>query len=264
MSTLILGSEGFVGKPFFNYLKTLGKNVIGIDIKHNSNEDLRLMKLDFTDIEYIYFLAWDVGGAKYLYNKDTQLSQINWNLKILQNVMPQIQKAGVPFLFVSSQLAEESINSYGVTKRLGEIWTHLLGGVHVRLWNVYGHSEVPSQRSHVISDFIYDALVNGEINMMTTGEEKRQFIHIEDVCRGLLKALELNLQGIYDITSFEWVSILDVAKIISRETGAKINIGKEVGATPITPLKGCIPDWFPTITLEQGLKDMIRKEKING
>ena len=51
--------------------------------------------------------------------------------------------------------------------------------------------------------------LNGRIEMMTTGEERRQFIHIDDVCRALHQALDSNLEGVYDISSFEWVSVLD-------------------------------------------------------
>jgi hypothetical protein len=78
-------------------------------------------------------LAWEVGGAKYLYRDDIQFVQLDSNLKLMLNVFPQLQAAKAQFLFVSSQLAEEHDTVYGSTKRLGEVWTHLLGGTRVRL-----------------------------------------------------------------------------------------------------------------------------------
>lgn len=257
MRNMVFGSEGFVGTTFTNFLRDLGEDVIGYDIRCNTKEDLRYAKLDFTGIDRAYFLAWDVGGAKYLYESESQFRQLDWNLKLLLNVMPQLQKAKIPFLFVSSQLAEEYDTVYGVTKRLGEVWTHLLKGVRVRLWNVYGPIETPSQRTHVVSDFVHQAVLNGRIEMLSTGEEKRQFIHIDDVCRALHRAIALKLDGVYDITSFEWVSVRDVARIIAEETGAEIIAGKRVGTTPFTPMKGRVPGWLPQIDLQQGLCGMI-------
>ncbi len=257
MRNMVFGSEGFVGTPFTHFLKNLGEDVVEYDIKRSEKEDLRYAQLDFTGIDRAYFLAWDVGGAKYLYESESQFRQLDWNLKLLLNIMPQLQEAKIPFLFISSQLAEEYDTVYGVTKRLGEVWTHLLKGVRVRLWNVYGPIEKPSKRTHVVSDFVHQAVLNGRIVMMTTGEERRQFIHVDDVCRALHQALDSNLEGVYDISSFEWVSVLDVARIIAEETGATIVAGEKIGVTPLTPMKGRVPGWLPEVDLRQGLCRMI-------
>jgi nucleoside-diphosphate-sugar epimerase len=160
----------------------------------------------------------------------------------------------LPFLFVSSQLAEEYDTVYGSTKRLGEVWTHLLGGVRVRLWNVYGAYEPPSERSHVVADFVWQALHRGEIRMLTTGQELRQFVFIADACRGFQQALQERLPGIYDVTSFEWVPVRRVADIIAELTGAKVFPGDRQGSTPITPMRGKVPGWTSTVSLEQGLQ----------
>lgn len=261
VKNLVLGSEGFVGKPFCKYLEDMGENVIRFDIKRSPEEDGRLVELSLDDVDRIYFLAWDVGGAKYLYKRDSQFKQLDWNLKLLLNVMPQIQEKNTPFLFVSSQLAEEYDTVYGVTKRLGEVWTHLLGGVRVRLWNVYGSIEEPGERSHVVSDFIYQALNSGEIKMMTDGEENRQFIHIDDVCRAFHTALTNNYSGVYDITSFEWVKIIDLANIISKYTGCKVILGSKSGSTPFTPIRGKLPGWTPQVGLDEGLSRLINAMK---
>jgi nucleoside-diphosphate-sugar epimerase len=254
---LVVGSEGFVGKPLCAYLETAGEAVVRFDIKRNSNEDAREARLPLEGIDRVYFLAWDVGGAKYLYREDSQFRQLDWNLKLLLNVMPQLQESGIPFLFVSSQLAEEYDTVYGVTKRLGEIWTHLMKGVRVRLWNVYGPIEEPTERTHVVSDFVYQAVFNRKIEMMTTGEEQRHFIHIDDVCQAFHLAMSRNLQGVYDVSSFEWVKVKELAQIIADVTGAELIPGSKVGSTPVTPIRGKIPGWHAQISLEEGLRRLI-------
>ena len=259
LTNLVIGSEGFVGQPFCAYLESIGERVVRLDIKRGEREDARVVELGLDDIDRVYFLAWDVGGAKYLYREEIQFRQLDWNLKLLLNVMPQLQKRKLPFLFVSSQLAEEYDTVYGVTKRLGEVWTHLLGGVRVRLWNVYGPLEPPSERSHVVADFVHQAVATGKINMLTTGLERRQFVHIDDVCRAFHLALSTKLDGVYDITSFEWVTVRKVAQIIAEQSGAKVIPGSKLGSTPLTPMQGKIPGWNPRVTLEEGLSGMIQR-----
>jgi len=255
---LVLGSEGFVGKSFCNYLESKDEVVTRFDIKLSDKQDLRYAKLNFKEIDRIYFLAWEVGGSKYLYKSNTQLDQLNWNMTLLTNVMPQIQESGLPFLFVSSQLAEVTDLAYGIMKRVGEVWSDQIGGVKVRLWNVYGPVEIPSERTHVIADLIYQAITENKIRLMTTGEEKRQFIHIDDVCNAFHTAISLRSPDLYDVTSFEWVSIRDVAKIISDCTGAEVKYGTIKGSTPLTPMKGKIHGWNPQVSLELGIQRMIK------
>ena len=254
---LVVGSEGFVGKPLCAHLEELGEQVVRFDIKRGDHEDARRVNLSLNGVDRVYFLAWEVGGAKYLYRDDVQFRQLDWNLQLLLNVMPQLRESGTPFLFVSSQLAEEHDTVYGVTKRLGEVWTHLLSGVRVRLWNVYGGYEDQTERSHVVADFVHQALSKRRIDMMTTGEEVRQFIHIDDVCSAFHMALSRKLTGLYDVTSFEWVSVLDLARIIADLTGAEVVPGSHIGSTPTTPLVGKVPDWESSLTLREGLSKMV-------
>jgi len=261
IKNLVIGSEGFVGKPLCNFLEAAGEQAVRFDIKRSDMEDGRSALLNLDGVDKVYFLAWDVGGAKYLYRDDAQFRQLDWNLRLLLNLMPQLQASRTPFLFVSSQLAEEYDTVYGVTKRLGEVWTHLLEGVRVRLWNVYGALEEYSERSHVVADFVHQALTTGNIRMLTTGEERRQFIHIRDVCRAFHLALSQRLQGVYDVTSFEWVSVRDVADAIAAETGACVTTGSRAGNTPITPMRGKIPGWVPTIDLREGLRELIQQAR---
>jgi len=262
MKNLVIGSEGFIGKPFCNFLESKGETVTRFDIKREpEKEDARFIPIDFSDIDRVYFLAWDVGGAKYLYKEDAQLTQLDWNLQLLHNVMKQLQESKKPFLFISTQLAEEYDTVYGATKRLGEIWTRLLGGTFVRQWNVYGPLEEHSIKSHVMSDFVYQALTTGEIKMLTDGQEVRQFIHIDDVCEAWYLALSRNLKGVHDITSFEWIKIIDIANKIAAVTGAKVIPGEKVGSTPLTPISGKIHGWSPKVDIDEGIKRMVEEAK---
>lgn len=266
---LVIGSEGFIGKPFSKFLEGKGEEVVHFDIKRSNKEDGRTFKFDFKKFDKIYFLAWDVGGSKYLYDPSRQMSQLKWNLDLMRNVFDQLGNKK-DFLFVSSQLSEEVDTVYGVTKRLGEVWTGQLGGRCVRVWNAYGVMEEEDVKSHVISDFIYQALKTKKIKMMTNGEEWRQFTHISDLSSAFYMALNSNdlRRTIYDASSYEWVRIIDIANMISRQTGAKCIPGKLKGRDPLpSDNMGRIPGWLPQVSLEEGLEQMIveaRKKLKNG
>jgi nucleoside-diphosphate-sugar epimerase len=257
ISNLVLGSEGFVGRSLCAYLRDLGEDVVPFDIRRGDAEDARRARLPLDAATRVYFLAWDVGGAKYLYRDDVQHRQLEWNLQLMLNVLPQLRESGARFLFVSSQLADERDTVYGITKRLGEIWTQLAGGVRVRLWNIYGGYEAMSERSHVVSDFVHQALETGEIRMMTTGTELRQFVHADDVCRAFHLAMSERLEGLFDVASFEWVPVRAVADVIAGLTGARVVPGSRQGRTAMTPMVGKIPGWRPRLTLDEGLARMV-------
>ena len=100
--------------------------------------------------------------------------------------------------------------------------------------------------------------------MLTRGDEERQFVYIDDVCNGFIKALDDRLPGIYDVSSFEWVKVRRVAEIIASHTGAKVIPGTKVGSTPITPMRGRIPGWLPEVSLEDGLSRMVQSYRTLG
>lgn len=264
INNLVIGSDGFIGNALCAYLEKLGENVVRFDIKRSDKEDARKAKLPLRNIDRVYFLAWEVGGSKYLYKEDAQLLQLEWNVALLTNTMPQLERGKIPFVFVSSQLADETNIVYGATKNLGELWTKRLGGVCVRLWNPYGGLEKIDEKSHVIADFINQALTVGKIQMMTTGEERRQFTHLDDVCAGLHYVIENNMNTVvYDLTTFEWTPIKHMADLIGKYAKVKVIPGKQKGVDrTVVTLKGKPSGWSPKITLEEGVKMMVEEARL--
>jgi nucleoside-diphosphate-sugar epimerase len=248
MNNLVLGSSGFVGRYLTQYLRNLGEEVREFDIVRTTFEDCRYDRLPLDNIDRVYFLAFRVGGSNYLYDPSTQKEQLDWNLKILTNTMDQLRN--IPFVFVSSQLAEDCDTVYGVLKRLGEVWTQLNGGRVIRFWNVYGAYEDKSIKSHVVADFIHQALNTGVIRMMTDGQEKRQLIHAEDVCRALYASFDY--QGVFDASTAQWNSIYEVAELVSKYTDCQIMRGSKSGKTVMIENKPLICQ--PTISLDEGIK----------
>tara|TARA_Y100000034_G_C6830159_1_gene374652 strand:- start:289 stop:1104 length:816 start_codon:yes stop_codon:yes gene_type:complete len=266
MKYLVIGSSGFVGSYLTEYLIAQGDSVVQYDIKNTHKEDARCAKLYLDDdVDRIIFLAWDVGGAKYLYEGKTQLQQFYNNTKICINSFDQIEDSGKPFLFVSSQLAEECVDAYSVTKRMAELWAIAMGGKVVRLWNVYGNYEPISERSHVISDFVNQALIDGIISMMTDGSEMKRFIYIEDACEGMLHAFETDQKGIFDVANAEPITIMEVAVAISKITQCKISVPVIENRKRLGYIKNKFHDWEAKTSLADGVARTVEtfREAVN-
>jgi len=261
MKNLIIGSKGFLGRELCKFLKNRNESVVEIDIKNGSNEDARFIKLPLDNIDRVYFLAWNVGGSKFLYNANTQIIQMEWNNALMNNIFPQI--INTPFVFVSSQLSDNIDSVYGIQKKMGEVWTKLSNyGISVRLWNIYGYNEKFTEKSHVVSDFVYQAMINSEIKMLTKGNEVRQYIHIDDACDGLIKSFDITDKNkTYDISTGEWVKLLDLANEIKHITNCKIILGEKLGESLLIKNKQFIPNWKPKISLYDGLNNMIKNFK---
>tara|TARA_B100001250_G_scaffold413184_1_gene446489 strand:+ start:5996 stop:6352 length:357 start_codon:yes stop_codon:yes gene_type:complete len=102
---------------------------------------------------YIFFLAFDVGGSRYLNKYQNTFQFINNNLKIMTNTFEVLNKYKRKFLFVSSQMSNMLYSNYGILKLIGEKVSKTLNGNYIKLWNVYG-IEQDLKKSHVITDFI--------------------------------------------------------------------------------------------------------------
>jgi len=270
MKYLILGSEGQIGYALKNFLIDNGKNVIEFDIINSLKQDLRLnnnnvLKTSIEQCDFIFFLAWDVGGSKYLQKYQDTYDFITNNLKITVNVFELIKKYNKPFIFASSQMASMSYSSYGMTKALAEKIVRNLSGITIKFWNVFG-PERDLEKSHVITDFILKAKNNKKIDMLTNGMELRQFLHVDDCSKCLFDLSrqydQLNPDDKFHITSFKWSSVLDVANIIKKYYPETVIVpGEKLDSIQFNvknePDKTVLSYWKPALSLEEGIKKVI-------
>jgi len=222
---LVLGGSGTIGSALCKYLVSQGEQVTNLDVKEGND----LCDMDMTPYaghDFAWFLAWDVGGAKYLSEAGFQHSMMMNNARICTNVFSFLEKTKMPFLFTSSQLAAPD-NTYGVTKLMGERWTHLLNGITVRLWNVYGWEE-PGTKSHVIPDLVIQAMTQGKITLMTDGEEERQFIFMND-CVQNFGRIRKSGEKIVHLTNGEWIKIIDIARVVGKLLNVEVIAGNKKG-----------------------------------
>ena len=269
MKYLVLGSSGQVGDALCNFLIEQEQEVLRFDIVDDKKYDLRLefntvLKNCVSECDFIFFLAFDVGGSRYLKKYQHTYEFIVNNFKILTNTFSVIKEYNKPFIFASSQMANMSFSPYGIAKSAGELMTKTLNGIVVKFWNVYG-VERDLEKSHVITDFILKAKNTGTIDMLTDGKEERQFLYIRDCCEALYTISQqyndIPRDKQLHITSFVWSTIMEIAETIQKEIPCKIVRGEMSDDVQNNqknePNDYVLNFWEPKTSLSQGIKNII-------
>ena len=237
MIITVLGSSGQIGAYLSEYLSRKGHIVREFDIINGIHQDMThipntYLRNAIMESDFVFFLAFDVGGSRYLKKYQHTFDFVNNNTRLMANAFGLLEQYEKPFVFASSQMSNMSYSPYGTLKRVGELYTESLGGLIVKFWNVYG-IEKDHDKAHVITDFIRKGFEEGDFEMMTDGEEVRQFLYAEDCCEGL-EAVMKNYDEFYandplHITNFDYTTIREVAIIIENEFRL---IGKPVNIIP--------------------------------
>jgi len=276
---LVLGSSGQIGDYLTEYLRKKGHEVSEFDIVNGEKEDLtKIPNIELMDnirlADFVFFLAFDVGGSRYLKKYQHTYDFINNNIRLMANVFQYLAEYRKPFVFASSQMSNMGHSPYGVLKKVGELYTQTLGGLTVKFWNVYG-VEKDVEKSHVITDIIRKGFEEGEFEMLTDGTEERQFLYAEDCCEGLETVMDC-----YDdfkptdplhITSFRNDNIKSVAEMIKCQFNligkydvkikpgiAKDSVQMDKRNEADTYITGW---WMPKTPLDQGIAKVFEKMK---
>ena len=276
----ILGSSGQIGAYLTQYLTEKGYLVREFDIANGQHEAMTHIPNPFLrnlimDSDFVFFLAFDVGGSHYLKKYQHTFKFIDNNTRMMANAFGYLSEYKKPFVFASSQMSNMSYSPYGVMKRVGELYTKSLGGLIVKFWNVYG-IEKDMEKAHVITDFIHKGFETGVINMMTDGTEQREFLYAEDCCEALeqvmLEYSEFTSDSELHITSFRSTTILEIAKIIQgifKAEGKTVSVEKaqtkdEVQKDLRNEANPFIRKWWKAKTsIEDGIEKVFEEIKKN-
>ena len=280
MRVTILGSSGQIGSYLSEYLSKKGCIVREFDVLNGEHQDMThipntYLRNAIMESDFVFFLAFDVGGSHYLKKYQHTFKFINNNTRIMANVFGYLEDYQVPFVFASSQMSNMGYSPYGVMKRVGELYTRSLNGSIVKFWNVFG-IEKDMEKAHVITDFIIKGFETGVIDMMTDGTEEREFLYAEDCCEALETIMDCYDQFTCDdelhITTGISTSILEIAQIIQVLFR---NIGKEVEVIPASSKDEVQKDarnisdpyierwWQPKTDVVDGISKVFNEIKLN-
>ncbi len=281
MNITILGSAGQIGAYLSEYLKDKGHHVTNVDIVNGAQYDLRVTPNTVVEnaiqyADFVFFLAFDVGGSRYLKKYQHTFEFVNNNTRMMANTFRLLGKYKKRFVFASSQMSNMSYSPYGVMKRVGELHTTALKGLTVKFWNVYG-IEKDMEKAHVITDFIRRGFEEGQFEMLTDGTEERQFLYAEDCCEALETVMEnytdFKPEDPLHITAFRSETIKQVASIIrgcfavdgNYDVEIKPGLAKDsVQMDKRNEADNYILNWWvPKTTIDVGIRKVYNEMKKN-
>jgi nucleoside-diphosphate-sugar epimerase len=281
MKITILGSGGQIGAYLTEYLKNKGHSIHEFDVVNGIHQDMTTIPNPelhrvIMDCDFVFFLAFDVGGSRYLKKYQHTFQFIDNNARLMANAFGLLQKYNKRFVFASSQMSNMSYSPYGVLKNVGELYTKSLNGLIVKFWNVYG-IEKDHEKAHVITDFIRKGFETGVIDMLTDGQEEREFLYAEDCCEALETIMnnytDFTSEDDLHITSFRSTKIIDIASIINGQFNLigkyDVKLQPSIEKDNVQMDKRNKPDtyltkwWMPKTTIEQGISKVFKDMKKN-
>ena len=202
MVDMITGGSGYIG----NNLKELLDNPLIYDLKNG--DDIRNgpeFLNSLIDVDTCYHLAaW--SGIQICEKNPSAAFAIN--VKGTLNIMLACGISNIPVVFASSMAAENPINVYGLTKRLAEDIVLFYGGIVTRIANVYGGRRYTELKCSAVA-----RLMKGTWEERGHGAEKRDFIHVEQVCKKLIEASTLPKKSLINICTGHKRTIDDLIKL---------------------------------------------------
>ena len=266
---LVCGAGGFIGGHLVKRLKSEGLWVRGVDIKEHEFStppadefilgDLRepgVARQAVEDIEDMYQLAADMGGAGYIFTGDHDAGVMHNSATVNLNMLEFGARAGVRKFFYSSsaciypaynqtdpdnpKCSEDSAypaapdSEYGWEKlfseRLYMAYTRNRG-VEVRIarfHNIFGpfgtwqggREKAPAALCRKVAE----APDGGEIEIWGDGQQTRSFLYVDECVEAVRRLMESDFTGPVNIGSEEMVTINRLAEMIMELAGKKLSI----------------------------------------
>ena len=297
MKSLVTGGAGFIGSNLVDLLILKGHKVVVLDnfstgrksnLKHHK-KNLKVINIDisskkpleqyFKNVDYVFHLA---GLADIVPSIENPEKYFKSNVLGTLNIIEAAKKISIKkFIYAASASCygipekyptkeNEKIKTmypYALTKWQAEElimhWYKVYNfpAISLRFFNAYGpRSRTSGAYGAVFGVFLAQKLANKPLTVVGDGKQTRDFIHVNDLVEGILKAAESRKTGkIYNIGGGKEVSVNKIVELIG---GKKIYIPKRPGEpdrslADISKIKKDLK-WKPKITIEKGIKSLLK------
>ena len=251
MNVLVIGGNGFIGSHLIDYLVENNHSVRVFDHGHekfrspNPKIDYRIGEIG--DVAYLYEAMLNIDVVFHLASGSVpSSSNLDIEIDITKNVFPTISilnnmvklrikkiiyfsSGGAVYGEVNDLPIKESnalnpISSYGITKLTIESYIKLYSRNHsieyliIRPSNPYGPRQGHFLAQGVISTFLRKINKNDSLTIYGDGENKKDYIFVEDLVKYVYSLFSKSKTGIYNVGSGNGVSINDIIGIIQEIT----------------------------------------------
>lgn len=238
MNILVTGATGFIGRNFIQYVNEQQvPDVSLILVAQNEikgyktiiNRNYRIEKSQFGDlkVDAVVHLGGSIPTTSIVTTySDTRRYAENINSTI--NLLQELPNIPSQFIFASSVMVYEATKEcitensrvnpghpYGMSKVFCEAILRSWAVENdvplqiLRIGQCYGAGE---NTGLLIPMLIDCALENREFNIFSDGSERRSFIHVSDVARGIFKSISLKQSNIINLAGGVSYSVLEIAK----------------------------------------------------
>lgn len=288
MKIIMTGATGFLGSHLLRQMVIRRGYEVTILKRSWSNTwrvkpllgRIRSVDLDRTSLDKLFerdqFDAIVHCATDYGRKQISRTSLIETNLLLPLRLLDKALKSGIRNFINTDTMLDKRVSDYALSKRQFREWLEGASGsiraTTVLLEHFYG----PGDNQTKFVTRIVRELLNGVDSMsLTLGEQKRDFIYIDDVVDAFLKIMDSSDARGYSYAEFELgtgssISIkefVEKVKIITGNSQTKLNFG----AVPyranepmnvnvnVSALKEL--GWAPKISLEKGLEMVVSYEK---
>lgn len=285
MKILITGNAGFVGREFMKQLD--GHDITGIDIV-NGIDARDFFAKDDTKFDLVIHLAAIVGGRATIEGNPLKVAtdlaidsdMFQWALRTRPDrTVYYSSSAAYPTAYqthtMKYTLNESHINldsimspdlTYGWAKLTGETLAKYASneGLRVHVFRPFSGYGEDQDLDYPFPSFIARGKrKDNPFEIWGTGEQVRDFIHIEDVVSATLEAVNQDIQGPVNLGCGRATSFNELAKLVSTEAGYTPEIKHILGAPEGVSYRVCDPSklltfYTPKISLEEGIRRAIR------
>jgi nucleoside-diphosphate-sugar epimerase len=297
MRVLVTGDRGYIGAVMVPFLRAHGHEVVGLDAGWYEGCDfgpvaeMETSPRDIRDVTPSELVGFDAVAHLAAISNDpighlNPQATYSVNADAAVHVAAMAKEAGVPrFLFSSScslygaagdtPVAENGafnpVTPYGESKVLAEHGISQLADdsfspVYLRNATAYGSS--PRLRADiVVNNLTGTAFTQGEVRLQSDGTPWRPLVHIEDISRAFLAALEAPRQTIHDQAfnvgrDEDVVQIRDVALQVSEALGCPVTFAETAGPdkrdyrVDFTKIGELLPAFKPQWTVAKGIQEL--------
>jgi len=288
---MVTGGAGFIGSHIVDLLIEQGHEVIILDDlssgrEQNIHPQAVFQKIDIRIFDEVYTHMTGVSGVFHCaaivsvqFSLEHPEETRDINVQGTYNILRAAAKQGVKRVVFSSSSAVygESVGAlneeaplrpqspYGIQKLISEydtralVMSSKLEAVILRYFNVYG----PRQRGDspyagVIARFLETASKDQSLTIFGDGSQTRDFIHVKDVARANLIAMEAKVISgeIFNIGSGISTSVKQIAEQISTKVEhVAPRIEPKHSLAEISKARSVLK-WSPEILLKEGIHSM--------
>lgn len=248
MKTLVTGGLGFIGSNLVDLLISDGDEVVVLDnISSDSGklsnqnpkakyylDDVEMIALEMVQEERfdrIFHLAAK-NNAEFSPKEPSDYFVTNaWAImEVLEfarlTKVPIVVHAMKFFSGENSKYKNPFFFAQSTRKEICDFYSKYYGvkSIGANLCGVYGPREPDDEYTGtLLGKFLRHYKSGGDLTVYGTGEQKRDFTHVYDICRGLV-ALSLVKTDVdcLDLASGDQISVIDLARFISRNDESRI------------------------------------------